>query len=180
MKEVFKKLLAAEKGEKGDNTNAATRITAERFLAKAAEMPLASHPYKDLHDAHAAECGPEWSQEEENVLLMTMKMWVLSVIGPSTAAVMNEILAVMRFAHATGDEDGVKAAEELAASMDFIEIMAQSFLSSIDFEEVARRMIADGRARIKADEEESAAAEAAKAKVVRTGTAHRPNSPSVN
>lgn len=174
--------------------NEATQNTLENFRRKASELPPSAHPYVTLRQALSKLGENEWDDENRSEAINAMAMWVVSIVGNSSATVLNEIVALMRIAVETGDEEHKKAADEMASSMTFAENVFKAYLSSIDVQHVAEALFEDGFKAEKERLEEEAAAEAAKAKVkahaekqqtvkqdpLKIGTVHTKWQPSVN
>lgn len=172
--------------------NDATRGTLERFREKAKDLPWSAHPYAMLVESRNKLEIKEWDTESRSDAVAAMAMWVTMIVGKSMANTLNEIVALMRIAVETGDEEHKKAAEEMATSMSFVEKVFSVFMSSIDFHHVAEGLFDDGVKMEKERNDEFAAAEAAKAKVakaaaegkespqLKTGTVHTRWEPSQN
>lgn len=175
--------------------NEPTRITLERFKTKAKELPWDTHPYAMVLESRNRVGQNEWDEEHRNGAISAIAMWATMIVGKSTVQTLNEILGLMRIAAETGNEEHKKAAEEMAASMHFLETIFQSFIKEIDMAYIAEQMFEDGMRVEKERAEEFAAAEAAKAKVAKkadtpvadtsakqplSGTLHRRWEPSQN
>lgn len=178
--------------------NDATANTLENFRRKAKDLPFSAHPYSGMKEALTRLGKTEWDDEHRKSAIGAMIMWVMGIVGNSIASTLNEVVALMRIAAETGDEEHKKAAEEMASSMSFAESVFKSFMGSLDFEHIAEQLFEDGLQIEKERAEEAAAAEAAKAKVkafaeqkkqeqaeapeaqLKTGTLHTRWQPSVN
>lgn len=178
--------------------NEATVNTLENFRRKAADLPFSAHPYSGMRVALTKLGKTEWDDEHKKSAIGAMIMWLMSIVANSVVTTLNEIVALMKIAAETGDEEHKKAADDMAASMSFTESVMKSFMSSIDFEHIAEQLFEDGLRIEKERAEEEAAAEAAKAKVkafaeqkkqpqppttdpqLKTGTLHTRCQPSVN
>jgi hypothetical protein len=175
--------------------NEATQNTLENFRRKASELPPSAHPYVTMREALSKLGKDAWDEENRSSAINAMAMWVMSIVGGSAATVLNEIVALMRIAAETGDEEHKKAADEMASSMKFVEDVFKTYLSTIDTRHVAESLFEDGLKAEKERLEEEAAAEAAKAKVkahaekqkqevkqdpLKIGTVHTKWQPSVN
>lgn len=171
----------------------ATQDVLAQFRKKAADLPYESHPYANAARGRDNLGLSEWTEEHRHDATMAMAMWVTMIVGQSIASTLNEMVALMKIACETGDEEHKKAADELAGSMTFVENVFKTFMCSIDFEHVAEQLFADGEKMEKERREEFAAAEAAKAKVAKSnidnptpspaplsGTVHRRWEPSQN
>lgn len=171
------------------SVNDATANTLENFRRKAAEIPWDAHPYAMAVEGREKLGMKEWTEEHRRDATAAMVLWVTMIVGKSMASTLNEMVALMRIASETGDEEHKKAADEMASSMTFIENVFRTFMMSIDFEYVGEQLFADGEKMEKERAEEFAAAEAAKAKVAKqkenapqplSGTVHRRWEPSQN
>lgn len=172
--------------------NDATNNTLENFRRKAADLPFSAHPYSGMLAGLKMLGKTEWDEEHKTEALHALAMWVTTIVGNSAATTLNEIVALMRIAVETGDEEHKKTADEMASSMNFVESVFRTFMSAIDFEYVAEQLFADGEKIAKERAEEEAAAEAAKAKVKafaaqnaaatapKSGTVHTRYQPSAN
>lgn len=161
----------------------ATMMTLDSFRKKADTLPFNDHPYSSNKRALAALGKTEWDDKHRSAATAALALWVKSVVVNSTVAVLNEVVALMRIATETGDEEHKKAADEMASSMDFVEKVFGTFVSEIDCMHIAEQLFADGLKKEQEIVEETAAAEAAKAKVKTfneakqqppSGTVHRP------
>lgn len=174
--------------------NEATQNTLDNFRRKAAELPQSAHPYFTMREGLTKLGETEWDEDNRRGAINAMAMWVMSIVGNSVVVTLNEIIALMRIAVETENEENKKAAEEMASSMTFAESVFKTYLSTIDAQYVAEQLFEDG---LKAEKEriaEEAAAEAAKAKVkahaekqkqatpdpLKVGTIHTKWQPSVN
>jgi hypothetical protein len=160
-----------------------------QFRSKAADLPYDSHPYATAAKGLEKLGLTEWTEEHREGATAAMALWVTMIVGNSIASVLNEIVALMRIAAETGDEEHKKAADNMASSMTFVENVFKTFMASVDFEYVAEQLFTDGEKIEKERREEFAAAEAAKAKVAKakseqpqplSGTVHHRWEPSQN
>ena len=126
--------------------NAATQTAINVFMTRADSLPLDQHPYSALTRGLNKLDKTEWDDEDKNAALAALVMWITATLGGCVAGTLNEILAVMRIAHAT-NEDGKKAAEELASSMPFLEKVVHAFLTEIDIRHLAETLFENGRQR---------------------------------
>jgi hypothetical protein len=177
------------------SVNTATQQTLENFRKKAADLPWSAHPYAASRKGLDRLGKTEWDEEHRNGAIGAMTIWIASIVGNSLASTMNEIVALMRIAAETGDEEHKKAADEMATSMNFLESVCSSFMETVDAQYIAEQIFEDGVKMEKERAEEEAAAEAAKAKVKAfaeqlkqkadepkpaVGTVHRKWEPSAN
>jgi hypothetical protein len=174
--------------------NDPTRTTLERFLKKAKELPWDAHPYAMALESRNTAGQHEWNEEHRSGAIGGIAVWATMIIGRSTVLTLNEILALMNIAAETGVEEHKKAADDMAASMHFLETVLSSFMKAIDIEHVAEQLFEDGLRTETERAAEFAAAEAAKAKVAKksdatpapqpkqplSGTVHRRWEPSQN
>lgn len=169
----------------------ATQSVLSQFRKKAEELPYDAHPYATAAKGLEKLGLTEWSEEHRDGATEAMALWVTMIVGKSITSTLNEMVALMRIAAETGDEEHKKAADEMASSMTFVENVFKTFMESVDFRYVAEQLFADGEKLEKERREEFAAAEAAKAKVVKakdapeepkplSGTIHRRWEPSQN
>ena len=170
--------------------NDATMSTLEQFRNKAKELPWEAHPYFQVAQTRKKLGLPEWTAENRESAISGMAVWVMMVVGNSSAAVLNEIIGLMNIA-AESSEENKKAADEMASSMHFLESVLKMFMASLDVQHIAEQLFEDGERMEKEREAEFAAAEAAKAKVAKqqktaptpqplSGTVHRRWEPSQN
>jgi hypothetical protein len=145
--------------------NTATQQTLDNFRKKAADMPWSAHPYAASRKGLDKLGKTEWDEEHRDGAIAAMAIWIASIVGNSLATTLNEIVALMRIAVETGDEEHKKAADEMASSMTFLETVCGSFMEAVDMQYIAEQIFADGVKMEKERAEEEAAAEAAKAKV---------------
>lgn len=175
--------------------NDATASTLENFRRKTREVPWEMNPYAVSKKALMRLGKTEWDEEHKKSCIAALAMWVTTMVGSGVAQTLNEIVDLMRIAAESGTDEHKKAADEMAASMNFVECICKCFLTSIDFEYIAEQIFEDGVKTEKEREAEFAAAEAAKAKVKahaeqqkqqptepqpKTGTLHTRWNPSVN
>lgn len=171
-----------------DMVNAQTQHTLENFRRKAAEMPWSAHPYCGVKKGLTALGKTEWTDEDRAGATAAIGIWATTIVGNSTAMVLNEIVGLMQIAANTGEDEHKKAADDMASSMNFLECVLSSFMSEIDFRHLAEQLFEDGVRIEKERAAEEAAAEAAKAKVkapapapeAKTGTLHTRWNPSLN
>ena len=169
--------------------NNATQNTLDNFRRKAADLPFSAHPYAGMKLGLTKLGKTDWDEEHRRSAISAMTLWVTTIVGTSIATTLNEIVALMRIAAETGDDENKKAADDMASSMNFMESVFSSFMEAIDFEFISGQLFSDGERLDKERSEEEAAAEAAKAKVKafaeqkkqpKTGTVHTQWQPSVN
>lgn len=171
--------------------NLATTETLEQFRKKAADLPFNEHPYSSSKRALERIGKVEWDEEHRNAATAAMALWVKMIIVNSTVITLNEIVALMKIAAETGDEEHKKAADEMASSMSFMERVFHQYIEQVDERHIAEQLFADGLKKEQEIAAETAAAEAAKEKVKAfnatkqqplSGTVHRPNrwEPSAN
>lgn len=169
--------------------NDATKITLDRFRKKAEELPWESHPYVEVLECRNKLGVSEWNDEHRKNAVVAITLWTVMILGKSGVAVLNEIVALMRIADESENEEHKKAAQNMNSSMEFIETIFKTFMQSVDVEFIAEQLFEDGLRREKERNEEFAAAEAAKAKVAKqksplakpvSGTIHRRWEPSQN
>lgn len=129
--------------------NPATQVILNIFIDRASSLPLDQHPYGALNRGLGALGKSEFGEEEKKAAIAAMSMWIMSTAGSAIADALNEILAVMRHAHGTGDE-GKKLAEELAKTMPFLEKVVEAFLREVDIRYVAETLFEDGMRRQRA------------------------------
>ena len=165
--------------------NPATLQTLEQFKKKANEVPFAEHPYAASKKGLEKLGRTGWDEEHRDGAIGAMALWVKTVLVGSVVVVLNEIVALMKIAAETGDDEHQKAGNNMAESMMFVERVMEHYIESVDCRHVAEELFAHGLA----IEAEMAAAEAAKAKVKAfneekktplTGTVHRRWEPSAN
>lgn len=169
--------------------NDATMNTLEQFRKKAKELPWEAHPYFPVVQTRKKLGLTEWNDESRESAISGMAVWVMMIVGNSSASVLNEIIALMNIA-AESSEENKKAADEMASSMHFLEAVLKMFMASLDAQYIAEQLFEDGERMEKEREAEFAAAEAAKAKVLKqppaaqpkplSGTVHRRWEPSQN
>lgn len=171
--------------------NDATVSVLEQFRSRAKDLPWSEHPYAMIVRGRDKLNINAWDDSSKRAAIGAMVLWVTMIVGKALANTLNEIVALMRIAVETGDEAHKKAADDMAASMTFVEKTFGIFMHSVDFEHVAEGLFDDG---VKMEEErnkEFAAAEAAKAKVtkrpedqassqLKSGTVHKRWEPSPN
>ena len=171
--------------------NDATRSTLDQFREKAKDIPWSAHPYAMLVESRKNVGVSEWTEEAKKEAMAALVLWVTVVVGKSTATTLNEILALMRIANESENEEHKKACENMAGSMNFVERVFTNYMTDVDFEYVAEQLFEDGERAEKERAEEFAAAEAAKAKVAKnadnksapqakSGTIHKRWEPSQN
>jgi hypothetical protein len=148
-----------------DKVNGQTAHTLENFRRKAKEMPFSAHPYAGVKKGLTLLGQSEWTEEERESAIAAIAIWATTIVGQSTAVVLNEIVELMRIAANTGEEEHKKAADDMASSMNYVETLAQAFMTEIDFKYIGEQLFEDGERMEKERAEEEAAAEAAKAKV---------------
>lgn len=145
--------------------NTATQQTLDNFRKKAADLPWSAHPYAASRKGLDRLGKTEWDEEHRDGAIGAMAIWIGTIVGNSLASTLNEIVALMRIAAETGDEEHRKAADEMASSMSFLESVCSSFMEAVDVKYIAEQIFEDGLKMEKERAEEEAAAEAAKAKV---------------
>jgi hypothetical protein len=141
--------------------NEATLQTLEQFKKKAHEVPFEEHPYSASKRALEQIGKTAWDDEHREAATAAMAVWVKTVVIGSVVLVLNEIVALMKVATETGEDEHRKAAEEMSSSMTFVENVMRNYVDAVDCRHIAEHMFAHGEQ----IEAEMAAAEAAKAKV---------------
>lgn len=124
--------------------NAATRMVAEMFQRRAADLPFEEHPYSQLLKAQKIIGKTEWTPDLRQQAISALGVWIMSIFGNSVSGTMNEILDLMRIANDLPDEKAKNAAKEMSGSMPFLEKIVTIFVNEVDVEYVAETLFDDG------------------------------------
>lgn len=134
----------------------ATQLIIDMFRNRCNDLPFSQHPYTAIAQIETLNKEDGLTKENRrNAAKTALSLWVAQTVGNSVTSTLNEILAVMRVAHAQ-NENGKKAAEELSRSMPFLEKLSSAFLNSVDIDAVSEWLVEDGQRREKEQKEKPA------------------------
>lgn len=129
----------------------ATMFTLERFKKKLEEMIAEhgdeGHPYAMAIEGLEKLGKTEWDEKHQNSAIEALALWCANIVGQTGAATLNEILALMRIANDSPKEKHKEAAKEMAASMNFLEIVLTCYVNAVDFQHIAEWLFEDGQRR---------------------------------
>jgi hypothetical protein len=130
----------------------ATQMTIDKFKSKLEEMAgergFEGHPYHMALEGLEKLGKEEWDPETEEEAVEALAFWCATIVGKTGVSVLNEVLACARICHESDNDEHKHAADEMAASMNFLENMLKVFLSEVDFRHIAEWLFEDGKKRV--------------------------------
>ena len=159
-----------------DGQSDVTRAIIKKIIRRAEELPFSEHPYNHVVEAREEAGFSSWETAGEDHQIAAKKSlghWAFRVIADGTASMMVEVIRLMLIAKQT-DDDAIEEPSDLAAaandvftSLPYLQLVINGFMQNLDFDRVGEALFQHGRKMAEARAEEEAAAEAAKAKVMR-------------